>query len=265
MRTASTLATAIAAVLALPAAALADTTQDYRATITQANGSGASAAADLALSGNDLTVRITGEGFFDGFPHAIHLHGEPGGDNVCGPLNPGDPGFEAADEDGDGFLSVVEGVPSYGGVTVSLTTEGDTSPDSALAVDRFPTSGTIDYERTFQVSDEVAQNLSTLHIVIHGADLDGSGEIGTLTDANGDPKPSSLDPELPFEATAVAACGQVLPVAAGGVDTGAGGTAPTTAPTTTATTGVEAGVLLAGVVGLGALALVTARRRALEG
>lgn len=253
MRKTFTLVAAGVAVLALPTAALADShTQQFSANITQANETGASATANISLDGTTATVTIDGDGFFEGFPHAIHMHGEPGGDNVCGPLNPGDPGFEEADEDGDGFLSVVEGVPAYGPVTVSLTTEGDTSPDSGLAVDRFPTSSTIDYERTFELEPEVAENLSSLHIVIHGADLDDSGEIGDLEDENGDIKPSSLDPELPFEATAVAACGQITASAAGGVDTGAGGTAPS---------GNDAGLLAAGALALGGLGFVTARRR----
>jgi hypothetical protein len=247
MRTTFTLAAAGFAILALPVAAVADSHgQRFTADLTQANGSGATASAELWLDGNDLTVMVEGEGFFEGFPHAMHFHGEPGGDNVCGPLNPGDEGFEAADADGDGFLSVVEGVPAYGPVTVSLTTEGDTSPDSALAVDRFPTSSTLDYERTFEVSDEVAQNLSSLHIVVHALDLDDAGEIGTVD------IPSSLDPELPIEATAPAACGQIVTAGtATGPDTGAGGTAPAT----------STGALFAGVLGLGALGAVATRRR----
>ncbi len=256
MRRSITLAVAGLAVLAIPTAAAADshTAQRYSATIGEANESGASADAELLLDGNEVTVRIDGNGFFDGFPHAMHLHGEPGGDNVCGPLNPGDAGFEAADTDGDGFLSVVEGVPAYGPVTVSLTTEGDTSGDSGLAVDRFTTSGTLDYERTFEVSDEVAANLSSLHIVVHAADLTGSGEIGDLENEDGTMKMSSLDPELPFEATAPAACGQIVTMGtATGPDTGAGGTAPSPAG--------DNGALLAGVLGLGALGTLAATRR----
>jgi hypothetical protein len=254
MRKSFTFAAATAVVLALPTAALADShTESFTATIGQANETGATATADLVLDGNDLTVSIAGDGFFDGFPHAMHFHGEPGGDNICGPLNPSDAGFDAADVDGDGFLSVVEGVPAYGPVTVALTTEGDTSPDSALAVDRFPTSSTIDYERTFEVSDEVADNLSSLHIVIHAADLDGTGEIGTLENADGTMKESSLDPELPFEATTVAACGQIVTAGtASGPDTGAGGSAPATSDT---------GALLAGALALGGLGAIAARRR----
>jgi hypothetical protein len=233
------------AVLALPVAAMAQAPTTFTANLTQANESGASGTVTIQLDGTSADVRIDGQDFFDGFPHAIHIHGEPGGNNVCGPLNPGDAGFDEADEDGDGILSVVEGVPAYGGVAVSLTTEGDTSPDSALAVDRFPTSSTLDYRRTIELPQDVADNLSSLHVVVHAADLNDSGEIGDLG------TPSSLDPELDIEATVPAACGQLVASAAGGVDTGAGGTATDTSAT----------ALFAGALGLGALGSVAMRRR----
>lgn len=249
MRKILTLATAGIAILALPAAAMADDHGTrYSASLSQANDSGANGEAELWLDGNELTVSIDGDGFFDGFPHAMHLHGEPGGDNVCGVLNSDEDGFDAKDADGDGIISVIEGAGDYGPVTVSLTTEGDTSPDSALAVDFFPTSSTLDYERTFEVSDEVAANLSSLHVVVHGLDVDDSGEIGTVD------VPSSLDPELPIEATAPAACGQITAMADGGVDTGAGGTAGT------GTSGAGA-IAAAGVLGLGVLGIAATRRR----
>jgi hypothetical protein len=236
------------AVLALPVAAMAQAPTTFTANLAQANESGASGTVTIQLDGTTADVRIDGRGFFDGFPHAIHIHGEPGGNNVCGPLNPGDAGFDEADEDGDGILSVVEGVPAYGGVAVSLTTEGDTSPDSALAVDRFPTSSTLDYRRTIELPQDVADNLSSLHVVVHATDLDGSGEIGDFG------TPSSLDPDLDIEATAPAACGQLTASAAGGVDTGAGGTA----------TDTGASALFAGALGLGALGAVAMRRRPTE-
>ncbi|MFA9431234.1 hypothetical protein [Egicoccus sp. AB-alg2] len=240
---------ATGAVLALPAtAAFAQSPQTYTANLSQANESGASGTVTIELDGTTADIRIDGRDFFDGFPHAIHFHGEPGGDNVCGPLNPGDPGFDEADEDGDGLISVVEGVPAYGPVTVSLTTEGDTSPDSALAVDRFPTSGTLDYQRTIELPQEVADHLSTLHVVVHAADLDDSGEIGDFG------TPSSLDPELDIEATIPAACGQITASAAGGVATGAGGTA-------TEGGGNGAAAALAGAAGLSAIGFAGLRRR----
>ncbi|MEX1177998.1 MAG: hypothetical protein WEB09_06015 [Nitriliruptor sp.] len=238
---------ATGAMLALPMSASAQTPTTFTADLSQANDSGASGTATITVDGNEATVRVDGNGFFDGFPHAMHLHGEPGGDNVCGPLNPSDSGFDAADEDGDGLISVAEGVPAYGGVTVSLTTEGDTSADSGLAVDRFPTSGTLDYERTFELPQDVADNLSSLHVVVHAVDLDDSGEIGDFG------TPSSLDPELDIEATVPAACGQLVASASGGVATGAGGTA--------ADSGSTSGAFAAGALGLAALGTVAARRR----
>jgi hypothetical protein len=238
-----------AAALALPSAALAQSPTTFTAQLQEANDSGASGTATIQLDGTTADIRIQGRNFFDGFPHAIHIHGEPGGSNVCPPaMNPGEAGFDDVDENGDGILSVVEGVPFYGGVTVSLTTEGDTSPDSALAVDRFPTSGTLDYQRTIELPQDVADNLSSLHVVVHATDINDSGEIG---DSGTE---SSLDPELDIEATAPAACGQLVASAAGGVDTGAGGTATTT----------DSGVLLAGLAGLGLLGAAATRRRVRE-
>jgi hypothetical protein len=248
-KTLTTLA-ATGAMLAIPLTASAQTPTTYTANLAQANGSGASGTATITVDGTTATVQVDGDGFFDGFPHAMHLHGEPGGDNVCGPLNPSDAGFDAADADGDGLISVAEGVPAYGGIAASLTTEGDTSPDSGLAVDRFPTSGTLDYERTFELPQDVADGLSTLHVVVHAADLDGSGEIGDSG------TPSSLDPDLDIEATIPAACGQLVASASGGVATGAGGTADT-GPSTT-------GAAAAGALGLVALGTVAARRRRVE-
>ncbi|MEX0836650.1 MAG: CHRD domain-containing protein, partial [Nitriliruptor sp.] len=246
MRKTLTTLAATGAMLALPIAASAQTPTTFTANLTQANESGASGTATVTLDGTTATVRVDGNNFFDGFPHAMHIHGEPGGDNVCGPLNPSDSGFDAADEDGDGILSVAEGVPAYGGIQASLTTEGDTSPDSGLAVERFPTSGTLDYERTFEVSQDVADNMSSLHVVVHATDLNDSGEIGDQG------TPSSLDPDLDIEATAPAACGQLVASAAGGVATGAGGTTES---------GSTTGAIAAGALGLAALGAFGARRR----
>ena len=36
-------------------------------------------------------------------------------------------------------------------------------------------TGTIDYTRTFQIPGKVAAHISELHVVIHGADLNGNG------------------------------------------------------------------------------------------
>lgn len=108
------------------------------------------------------------------------------------------------DTDNDGYISVAEGAPFYGGIVHSLTTEGDVSANSALALDRFPVAdedGDYDYERTFELSEDV-EDITEAHIVIHSEDIDGSGAY------DGD-KESSIADGVPFEATAPVACGVV--------------------------------------------------------
>ena len=170
----------------------------YGASLEQLNGSSGSGTVDFALDGNMLTVTMQASGLAPDLVHAQHLHGALDGSapNVCPSPN--------ADTDDDGLVSTPEGVPFYGGINVSLTTEGDTSPDSALAVDRFPVAdadGNLTYERTFEVSDQIAENIGKLHVVQHGIDFDDSGAY------DGDPSP--LDPQFPFEATVPTTCGDV--------------------------------------------------------
>ena len=102
---------------------------------------------------------------------------------------------------------MAEGVPAYGPIRKSLTTRGDTSPDSALAVDRFPTTpnGTEHYDRRINFSKAAVaraiQNGKGI-IVIHGVDYNGNGQYdfeGAGT--------SEIDPSLPAEATDPAICG----------------------------------------------------------
>jgi len=107
------------------------------------------------------------------------------------------------DANNDGYISVAEGVPFYGGIQSSLTTSGDATADSALALDRFPTAnanGSYTYSRTLNLSDAKIADLTNGHIVVHGIDIDGSGEY------DGE-KESSIAPGVPFEATVPAACG----------------------------------------------------------
>lgn len=111
---------------------------------------------------------------------------------------------EMPDADEDGFISVAEGVPFYGAIVHSLTTGGDVSAGSALALDRFPVAdddGEYEYERTFTIADEIS-DLTEAHIVIHGIDLNGNGEY------DGE-KESSIAAGVPFEATVPSACGVI--------------------------------------------------------
>ena len=158
-------------------------------------------------------------GALAGNPHAQHFH--VGAEGVCPPAD--------ADEDGDGIISTPEGQPFYGEIGASLTTEGATDAGSALAVERFPVAegGSYTYERTFAVDQNVQQAFEdgTAVVVVHGIDVNGNGEYDM--EAAG---PSPLDPALPLEATAPAACGpleamQMGTAPDGGAETGAGSTA----------------------------------------
>jgi len=229
--------------LAAPAMASASGTTELNASLTQLNDSGVTADVTGSISGDELTLHITSDGLLEGAPHAQHVH--IGGTNSC-------PSADMEGSGADGALQVTDAAGSYGAIAVSLTTEGDSSADSGLAVDRFPIGG-VDYSRTVEVSSEVAQQIADGDgvVVLHGVDLDGSGAY------DGDVM-SDLDPSLPEEATDPAACGtlEVVSMAMpdGGADTGAGGTA-----------GSDDLALVAGgaaVVAAGAAGLVYSRRRA---
>ncbi|KAF4407850.1 hypothetical protein [Streptomyces lycii] len=250
----------VAPAVAAPAvAAEGGNPRAYQIDLAQLNDSGASGTAMLSLEGRQLTVMIRAEGLVPGQPHAQHIHGSTDGHDFHCP----DAG---ADRDGDGIVTTSEGLPVYGGINISLTTEGDTSPDSGLAVDRMPAAdanGTLRYERTLVVAQDVADHIRDLHVVQHGIDRNGNAEYDFGAGR------SDLDPKLPQEATAPAACGLVEGAAVGsvpvgGVETGTGpagdartGTAPAgdgSAPAPYA----AAGTLLAAAGG----ALALSRRRA---
>ncbi len=213
---------------------------------TPSSPSGGSGQAMVEVNGTTLSFTLAAQGLLAGAPHAAHIHFGEGARNECP---------TAADNtDPQEFFTTSEGAPAYGEIVVSLTTTGDASPDSALAVDRFGVGDNINYSRgDVQVSEAVGQAITDgkAVVVVHGVDYDGDGAYSA-----GQRGPSDLDPSLPGEATDPALCGvlnvsQMASTPQGGVETGAG-----------STTGVES----AGLIGVGALAVVgggalLARRR----
>ncbi|MGH3359046.1 MAG: hypothetical protein ACRDO7_09605 [Nocardioidaceae bacterium] len=220
--------------------------------LDELNGSGANATASITTNDDgSLSVDISGSGFTPNSPHAQHIHGAATGDFFCPPAS--------ADKNGDGQVATEEGVPQYGGVMVSLTTKGDASADSGLAVDRMPVadaSGNLDYQRTIPASAipaGIAENIENLHIVQHGLDVNGNDKydlkaLGESVFA----KSLGVD-GIPEEATNPATCGEVSP--SGGVETGAG-----------STSGLESMPLFAfgGAALLGTAGAVAMRRRLAE-
>jgi hypothetical protein len=213
--------------LTMTAASAHAASSSYQADLSALNESGVSGTGMVTLDGTTATVTIEATGLVEGAPHAQHFHF--GAQGACP--------TDADDKDGDGFVSVTEGAPFYGDIGTSLTTKGDTSPDSGLAVDRFPTDGDESYSRTLEVTDDVAKAFEDGTAV----DKDGSGTY------DGDVM-SDLDPSLPMEATAPAACGafaaaQMGTAPEGGAETGGGSTA---------------GIEQQAAIGVGAVALVGA-------
>jgi hypothetical protein len=180
------------------------------------NGVQGSGTAMVSVEGTMITVTMAASGLLAGSPHAAHIHFGAEARHECPAA--------ADDASKDGTLTTSEGGPAYGAVVVSLTKTGDTSPDSALAIDRFDTAagGKISYERgSIEVKPEIAQAIvdGKAVVVIHGVDHNGNGMY------DGDVM-SDLDPSLPTEATDPAFCGVLNAAPAGGMATGAGSTAP---------------------------------------
>ena len=192
------LAVALSLNLASVAFAQGTTQKFFIADLNPLNHSGAHGQALLQKDGRMLDTKIYSTGMAPNLPHAQHIHGMAQAISECPTL--------AADTNGDGLITTAEGLPSYGPIRVSLTTRGDTSPASALAVNRFPVANSVGfqrYDRTFSVSRMVARNLGKFAIVQHGVDLNHNGRYDFSAG------PSELDPSLPQEATIPANCGVI--------------------------------------------------------
>ena len=207
----------------------ADTTVTAR--LEETNNSGVTGTATLtAVDGGALRVVINARGHVPGLPHAQHIHGSTGGGHFMCPS-------AENDTDGDGLLTNEEAAGEYGKVFLALTTQGDTSPKSGLAVDRMPVadaSGRIHYERTIsadELPDGLLRHLSEVHVVQHGIDVNdndrydvaGAG-VSTFAENLG-------VAGIPEEATDPASCGVLTGAKAakaphGGPKTGGGDHGP---------------------------------------
>ncbi|GLY03865.1 hypothetical protein Acsp01_42440 [Actinoplanes sp. NBRC 101535] len=204
--------------LAAPGTAMA--AESVHVSLTEFNNSGARGTAVLtALDNGDLRVSIRSSGLVPDAPHAQHLHGSVEGMDFHCPV-------AAADTDGDGYISTEEGVPDYGDIFVSLTTAGDISRASGLAVDRMPVadqSGTLTYDRTIPAAELPAgtvAHLKDLHVVQHGIDANGNGKYDLSALGESTIAAAAGLAGIPQEATHPALCGMVAGAAAGSVPVG---------------------------------------------
>ncbi len=162
------------------------------------NNSGVKGTAYANVQGTKVKVGFKAKHLSPNLPHAAHIHYGEQAAHEC-------PTYKD-DANHDFRVNVAEGLPKYGPIAISLTTKGDTSPESGLAVDRFSTApkGTIKYHRTVKTSKAVAKAIRNGEgvLVVHGIDYNNNGKY----DFEGAGK-SDLNPALPEEATAPAACG----------------------------------------------------------
>jgi hypothetical protein len=211
------------------------------------NHSTGSGTATVTVNGNQATVTESWMGLastFSGapYPHVQHIH--IGAAGTCPTAS--------ADKNGDGVVSTTEGAAAYGGIGVTLSTKGDTSPAAGTDIKVAPGGSSTSYKRTVTLDSKTAASLKdgTAVIVVHGLDP------STLSKKAQGEK-SDLVPSLPLAATSPALCGALNAMPAGGVATGTGSTA-----------GMEDSGLLplaGGLMAVGAgLALYTVRRRTVK-
>lgn len=193
-----------------------DKTVELSAQLTELNFSGVTGTASAVVRNQKIQhIEVHATGLSPDAPHAMHIHFGEQARNECPSMS------EATNTRSDFMggtlprLSTADGLPAYGPIVVSLTTSGDTSPASGLALDRFPLSsgGMLHYSRSDinvkSVKDvgsakEIADAIRAGEgaVVIHGVDYN-SNNIYDLAGAGA----SELDPTLPAEGTDPTACG----------------------------------------------------------
>jgi protein kinase-like protein len=169
-----------------------------RATPVPTNRVNGNGTATMRLNGKNLTVSVDTKGLLNGAPHALHIHA--GRKGTC-------PTASAASPH-NGHLSIAThaGVPFYGPAVKALTTRGDTSIDSLVAFNRYPTTSNVKYRRTVKVSPIVASYIrkNNAVLVVHGIDYNHNGVYDGVLER------SDLDRSLTGESTAPALCGPLV-------------------------------------------------------
>jgi hypothetical protein len=200
----------------------ASKTVSLKANLTELNFSGASGTATATVKNQKIeNITVNATGLKPDAPHAIHIHYGDDARNEC-PIMAAPPAGDAKSTRTDGTLrlSTADGLPAYGPIVVSLTTTGDTTPASGLALDRFPVSmgGNLSYSRdkieftdvagtgyegtgtAKQIADSIREGEGVL--VIHGNDYNGNKKYDFESAGK-----SELDPAFPAEGTDPTACG----------------------------------------------------------
>lgn len=129
--------------------------KEYHATLSMLNNSGVMGTAHVSLMGNMLTVTINATGLEANKVHPQHIHGfmENNKNSTCPTMS--------ADTNGDGLVDLVEGLPSYGPVLLTLTP----TPTADA-------NGEVNYTQTFTIDPSLLP-LQNRAIVLHGLTVNG--------------------------------------------------------------------------------------------
>ncbi|NJW53484.1 hypothetical protein [Salinimicrobium oceani] len=144
----------------------------YKTCAYPMNGSNSVALTYLEVNGDVLKATVLAAGVTPNRTHPQHLHGfDDGTNSQCPPMS--------ADTNSDGFISLEEGAPYYGGVQLSLNYEDETFPVADA-------NGIYTYQRTFDLSEMDLPSWEDMAVVVHGRMVNGT-----------------------YQATLPVACGQV--------------------------------------------------------
>lgn len=140
--------------VAVPALVMARAGTTFEAKLNELNGSGASGFATATLNGTTLTVHVVATGLENG-AHLRHIHGGVETTSGNSLIQSSKCPTPQRDVDGDGIISVAEGVPDYGPVIVNLGNFATTG-------------GTVDEVLTFTNFNQSVLPLDKRAIVLHG-------------------------------------------------------------------------------------------------
>ena len=205
----------------------------YTANLTQLNDSNVTGFAELDMKAKsnqanpNIKIKLRATGTTPGQTHPVHIHGKNNPEVALCPTTD-------ADTNKDGFISVIEGAPSYGPIKVNLTspqTPFGPSPSPLLFT---PFAGTADNNNfpkadgagnialnqnyVFDTSEAAQAALASItpledqHIVVHGgmapASVDADAFAALGTPITGSPEAIVYDVLLPV------ACGEINKVSA---------------------------------------------------
>ena len=163
----------------------------FQAHLTELNSSGGTGTATLVASDERVRVNLDASGLLADATHLQHIHGfTDGTTSQCPTL--------AQDLDDDGLVNLFEGAAVYGPILIDLG----------------PSEGAeFSYTRTFDPTP--ALPFEARHIIVHGVDVDGDGDLDGQKDVNGDGQIGGTDngvlnlTEAAFELTMPALCGEI--------------------------------------------------------